>query len=443
MRYSLLTIILVVATSFTQHSHAQRTPDAALINAQLALQKDPMAVRIAPELLLLHDVYQAHRAEGKGTFVSPVASATVRDEMVRIEAVSTESTATSLIAELRAIGLTDPTSFRHALNGWLPISAIRQMGSLEHLRFVHQAYRPIYGSGIVTSQGDTAQNSHLARMNFSDAMGMPIDGSGIRVCVVSDSYDDKGGAADDIASGDLPAEGVINLDSTLNGNRSDEGRAMLQIVHDVAPGAELMFHTADGGIPTLAAHIMQLADSGCTVIVDDVVYPNDAMFMDGLVAQAADEVALAGITYLTAAGNAGRRSYQSAYRPAGSDTTINFETYRPHDFDPGPGEDIYQTIKVKPGATLRLSLNWDDPWYSITGGAATDTDVNIFLYKEMTGSPQTPLAVGNIVNNNPPSGNGPWGNAWEVITWQNTLGTLDSMFNIFIGWVVDFGGPQP
>ena len=188
---------------------------------------------------------------------------------------------------------------------------------------------------------------------------------------------------------------------------------------------------------------MQLADSGCAVIVDDVVYPNDAMFMDGLIAQAVDEVVLSGITYLTAAGNAGRRSYESAYRPASSDTTISFVSYRPHDFDPGPGEDIYQTIKVKPGATLRLSLNWDDPWYSITGSAATDTDVNIFLYKKMTGSPQNPVAVGNIVNNNPPSGNGPWGNAWEVITWKNTLGTLDSIFNIFIGWDVDFGGPQP
>ncbi|MDX1479987.1 MAG: hypothetical protein R3301_19905, partial [Saprospiraceae bacterium] len=135
---------------------AQTWSPEEMVVRQMTLQKDPMAGTVAPNLLLLHDLYQIHRVSGSATFENPVPSATIRDGMVRIEATSNEPSARPLIDELVALGLRDVKSFRHALNGWLPITAIRQMASLEHLGFVHQAYQPIYGSGIVTSQGDTA-----------------------------------------------------------------------------------------------------------------------------------------------------------------------------------------------------------------------------------------------------------------------------------------------
>ena len=39
---------------------------------------------------------------------------------------------------------------------------------------------------------------------------------------------------------------------------TDEGRAMLEIVHDLAPGAALAFHTAEGGQANFARGILAL-----------------------------------------------------------------------------------------------------------------------------------------------------------------------------------------
>ena len=52
--------------------------------------------------------------------------------------------------------------------------------------------------GDVTSEGDRALNADDARSDFG------VDGTGITIGVLSNSYDNLGGAADDVESGDLP-----------------------------------------------------------------------------------------------------------------------------------------------------------------------------------------------------------------------------------------------
>ena len=61
---------------------------------------------------------------------------------------------------------------------------------------------------------------------------------------------------------------------------------MLEIVHDIAPGAQLYFATADNGALSFAANISALAAQGCTIIVDDITYFSEGAFQDGPIAQA-------------------------------------------------------------------------------------------------------------------------------------------------------------
>ncbi len=106
--------------------------------------------------------------------------------------------------------------------------------------------------GVAVSEGDSQLQAAKARAAYS------VDGSGIKVGILSDSYDADTSAvthaAGDIASGDLPGAStpcgtryqtaVHVLEEDSASSPTDEGRAMLQIVHDLAPAASLGFATA-------------------------------------------------------------------------------------------------------------------------------------------------------------------------------------------------------
>src|SRR5439155_12861984 len=106
-----------------------------------------------------------------------------------------------------------------------------------------------------------------------------VDGSGVRVGVLSDSFDKSPpdaatNAAEDVAAGELPGAGnpcgrttpVDNRVDTLAGGE-DEGRALAQTVHDLATGAALGFATALASDTAFANNIVDLANSGAHVIV--------------------------------------------------------------------------------------------------------------------------------------------------------------------------------
>src|SRR5690606_8740737 len=116
--------------------------------------------------------------------------------------------------------------------------------------------------------------------------------------------------------------------------------------------------------------IRALADAGCNVIVDDVLYYTEPMFQDGLVTLAIDDVVSRGVSYFTAAGNGARQSYESPFRNSAVAGPISGGAL--HDFDPGPGVDTAQQITVPVGTTINFVLQWDQPFSSL-GGAFCKT----------------------------------------------------------------------
>jgi hypothetical protein len=81
---------------------------------------------------------------------------------------------------------------------------------------------------------------------------------------------------------------------------------------DVAPGACLAFRTAWRGEADFAAGILELTAAGSDVIVDDIIYYEEPMFKDGVVAQAADEVVSQEIPFFSVAGTEARNSWVAA-----------------------------------------------------------------------------------------------------------------------------------
>jgi len=264
---------------------------------------------------------------------------------------------------------------------WVPIDELAALPSVSCARVP----LAVTNTGDVDSQGDESQWSDSVR-GLSE-----FDGSGVTIAVISDSYDTWAGATDhaedNVENGDLPDDVYVVEDHS----GTDEGRAMLQIVHDVAPGADLVFHTGYGGQAAMAAAILALADpepethAPADIIVDDLLYLAEPMFMDGVIAQAVQDVVGDGVAYFSAAGNCADNSYESAFRNSGFYFVWNNVVNWLHDFDPAAGTaDVFQEFTLSSGENIYLSFQWDEPFESVTPpqGPACSNDLNIFVLDE-------------------------------------------------------------
>jgi hypothetical protein len=369
----------------------------------------------------------------------------VVDGQVAIQAIASGDPE-ALLVDLEALGLEQGVAAAHSVGGLFPIDAIQELAGLETLQFAEVAHA-MTTVGDVTSQGDVAMYADDARANYG------VNGSGIVVGVLSDTYNCLGGADDDVASGDLPA-GVTVLeeaDCQSCSEPSDEGRAMMQLIHDVAPGATLLFHTAYPTEENFAQGIRDLAAAGADVIVDDVIYRGEAFFQDDLVAQAVDEVVGSGVTYLSSAGNMANQSYESPFTRSSQILTVLGTQYVLHDFIPGPGVDYTQTMIIQPGANLTFWMQWDDPHGSISSPIGADSDLAMFLtflapnIPENSGArPADPIcddhALGALAAYSDSSNidNDPY----EIVGGTYT-GTTTYCMNLLIGIRRTGGGPDP
>jgi hypothetical protein len=301
------------------------------------------------------------------------------------------------------------------------ISAVRRVAAAT------EVLAPIASStcpaGAVVSEGDGQLRAAEAREAFG------VDGSGVTVGVLSDSFDRAGAAfthaKDDVEAGDLPgaantcsgqATPVDVLDDAASGGK-DEGRAMAQIVHDLAPGAQLSFATAFTGMTAFAASIEALAAAGAKAIVDDVTYFEEPFFQEGPVGVAASNVTADGVSYFSSAANnnlieAGSGNEIASWEapqfrnsggcPAG---LPSFATSC-MDFNPGAPVDSTLGLKVSSGATLRLDLQWAQPWNGVT------TDLDAYLLNAAGES------IAASENRNATSTERPF----EFLSWKNSTG---------------------
>jgi CHRD domain/Bacterial Ig-like domain (group 3)/Divergent InlB B-repeat domain len=296
------------------------------------------------------------------------------------------------------------------VDGWLAVGDAATIARLPGVQSVVLSTKPENNVGLVTQKGVVQH-----RVDQVPA----YDGTGITLGVLSDSYNNSTAtikAPADVASGDLPGVGnpagntqpvvIVQDDTGL-----DEGRAMLQLVHDIAPKARLGFATANGGPLQFADNIRSLAGLpgaprsvagfNADIIVDDIIYLTEPMFSDGIVAQAVNDVTAAGKHYFSSAGN--RQATQgfagnfNQVGPSGLPTAgsnINLAGVDPilyaggfHNFRSDGTQDIAQTLRRTAGSTTntnntRLVFQWDDPFDKVTPGTQVFTTTANF-----TGTP--------------------------------------------------------
>jgi chitodextrinase len=243
----------------------------------------------------------------------------------------------------------------NAMRAWLGTGWLEVLAKRPDVRVIRKATKPIRQSGSVTSEGDLAHGAESIRSSYGAGGGNSTIG------VISDSADFL---ASSIASGDVPSTVQILQDDPGN---TGEGTAMMEIVHDIAPDAGIIFGAGGlAGEAGLAQLVLDLAANGCDIIVDDLLYLTESPFQDGVIAQAVDEVAGQGVLYFSSAGNQRQAVWEGDFNNFGP-------AFSPLD---GAGD-----LHIFPSGFLANSpsdfcvsiLNWSDP------NGASDNDYDLYI----------------------------------------------------------------
>ncbi|MFP4654847.1 MAG: S8 family serine peptidase [Methanohalobium sp.] len=240
---------------------------------------------------------------------------------------------------------TNIDSKNNIIVGWIYQKNLEKLASLDSVYAIREVIPPEVKTGSVVTGGDNIHNTDKVREIHGQ------DGSEIKIGVISDSVD---GMNESLDSGDLPDNLNVLNDSSGRG----EGTAMLEIIHDMVPEAELYFHSAGDNILEFNSAVDALINAGCKVIVDDIGWKREPFFEDGIVAShVANAVENNDIVYVTAAGNDGKNHYQGTYR--GNKLDFHNESFE---------------ISIAPNGSIDIVLQWNDRF----GTSSNDYDLYLF-----------------------------------------------------------------
>lgn len=326
---------------------------------------------------------------------------------VTIDATAKDQDGAALLAALQGIGLIAGGAFGSMASGLLPVSQVQALVQIGDLAFARQSgYVP--SAGLANNQGDHAMVADTARSTYG------VDGSGVKIGILSDSFNHLNGMNADIASGDLPFTTTILQD--LSGSGTDEGRAMAQMAHDIAPGAAISFATAYTGMANFANNILALASSGAKIIVDDVIYFAETAYQDGVIAQAIDQVTASGVAYFSAAGNNANKAFEASFVDSGVAGSFG-ESLATLTTGAKPQ---FLSMTVPGGRTVTIVLQWNQPAASVSGAVGSQSDVDLFVYNAAGSSVLYQSIADNL-----------GGDPLEIVQFTNTGAT--TTYNLAVG----------
>jgi hypothetical protein len=253
------------------------------------------------------------------------------------------------------------------LDAMMPLSAIPVVAGHADVNWIRESLKPRTNVGALTTQG----------LITHQANGLAVQGAGVKVGVMSDSAS-PGEVATLQASGDLgPNTTVLSgQDGTNFPGFTDEGCAMMEIVQDIAPKAQIFFATAFSGPTGFANNIAALGAAGCSIVCDDVTYFEEGAFQDDVIAQAVNSYVNAGGLYFSSAANSGNLDSGTSGTwegdfvnggNVGAPVTSQDASGKYHAFAPGQNYDVLTV------ASEFISLKWSDR----LGGSNNDYDLFI------------------------------------------------------------------
>lgn len=341
------------------------TPPTSL--AELATQypdlapilTDPELDSVYKELLL---AYQEGGEEAAKELAHRRGLLTPQDDVRLMLVLDTEDNA-PLVTQLEGAGIRVISAYRDRVNIAVPLSLIRdqaqagesgvlfrQLTELEHVVAVRLPEQHIPHNGSIQGEGVTI-------IGADDWHAAGFTGAGLRVGVL-----DQGFAGYQALLGvELPDEVTVEYFGWYD-DEINHGTACAEIIHEVAPDAQLFFAWYDGSNAALGKAAEWLKTQGVHIIshsAGSLVGPRDG---SGWEARLVDGLAAEGILWINSAGNSARSHYRGVFTDEDGDQI--------HEFT--PGEEALALYDS--GEYILVILSWEDNWKR----AAQDYD--LFLY---------------------------------------------------------------
>ena len=332
------------------------------------------------------------------------------------------------VNQLTAAGVTIEIrdAARRRVQAHLPVSSLTAVAQLAVVDAIRLPTYTRARTGNTLTEGDSILHADAARAQFG------LDGTGVRVGVISDGLKGvfatgctlscAGVDGGPISTGDLPTAtatrtaagvlkdssgGIIGRSFSSNGDLEGlppaspacsfsgagaEGTALLEIVHDIAPGAKLSF--ANGDTDLAFSQAVNFLAASNDVVLDDIGFYGEPYDGTSGVSQntaaALNNQSWPIRAYVTAVGNDADEHYIGTYADSGVDGTSISGIANPghlHLFQRtadttdvlGLGAQPFNVIALPQNGEVVIFLTWDDPF----GGSANNYD--LYLVQQSTG----------------------------------------------------------
>ncbi len=285
----------------------------------------------------------------------------------RIEVQIDAHNADAAAKAVRAAGGTVVTRYRNLLDANVPAAALSRIAGASSVRAVQQQARPLAATVLDEAVATTGADSWLAS---------GTGGSGVQIAIVDIGF---GGWKAQQAAGELPAN-VTTADFCEPGSFEDQdhGTAVAEVVHDMAPAADLTLVCVDS-VASLGKAKDYVVGKGIPIVNHSVGWFNTsrgdgngpAATPEGIVADARAH----GVLWVNSSGNEAQQHWSGTFTDADANGWHDFGTGSPF-------------AKIDEGNSFFLDkdqqvcayLKWDD-W------PASAQDYDLYVYRESPANP--------------------------------------------------------
>ena len=338
-----------------------------LVQARSAIEARPD--RIDPMLLGLSDRVEA-RGVGALSAQAGAYRMSVSDDRVAVTLIADDAfAADDLEWRVEDEGGIVTARFENVVLAEVPVDRIEAFGEEQALHYMTAQARyalspPDDGGfeplGVI---GDGVEAINVRRMHAAG-----ITGEGVKVGILDFGFQGYGAL---VRRGELPravAQRAFNQTGRLE-NGEVHGTACAEIVHDVAPGAELVLAAIDGRQDQIVNAARWLAEQGVDIISfsggGHFGPHNGTALLDRLVD---DIVAETGVLWVNAAGNEGAKHWGGPARDADGNGWIEFGGRWP-------------ALAVRPASgQIAVQISWDD-WGADPRRPTPTQNIDAFLFE--------------------------------------------------------------